>query len=130
MNYKDVAKQAIKEALQERLSEEFPITDEIMEQYEKVRQSGRTNMFDSKSVQYYAFHDWDAYELVNYIEEYGSKGYSQILKDYGKWADANPELIESIRDEVESKLEFEESHNRWREMGMKLSFYENRFIIT
>ena len=44
------------------------MTDKIREQILEIRDSGLTNMFDVKTVQYLAFHN-DFYELVNYLEE-------------------------------------------------------------
>ena len=77
---------------------DYQITDEIFTQFEKVRQSGKTNMLDSGAVQYHAFHDWNGYELVTFIE---NGKYGDILKGYSEWAENNPEVIENIRKEIE-----------------------------
>ena len=45
------------------------MTDKIKEQILAIRDSGETNMFDTKTVQYLAFHR-GYYELVNYLEEH------------------------------------------------------------
>ena len=45
------------------------MTEQIKEQILAIRDSGETNMFDTKTVQYLAFHR-GYYELVNYLEEH------------------------------------------------------------
>ena len=45
------------------------MTEKIKEQILSIRDSGRTNMFDTKTVQYLAFHR-GYYELVTYLEEH------------------------------------------------------------
>ena len=45
------------------------MTDKIKEQILSIRDSGKTNMFDTKTVQYLAFHR-GYYELVTYLEEH------------------------------------------------------------
>ena len=45
------------------------MTEKIKEQILSIRDSGETNMFDTKTVQYLAFHR-GYYELVNYLEEH------------------------------------------------------------
>lgn len=49
----------------------------IKEQIIAVRDTGRTNMFDTKAVQRIAF-DSGYYELVNYIEE-NKQGYCDFI---------------------------------------------------
>ena len=80
MNIEKVVKVAIKEVL----AEEYPINSVIIEEYEEIRQSGEINMIDMKRVRDIA----DSYgqeELVDYINEYGSKGYSYLLENYSKF---------------------------------------------
>ena len=45
------------------------MTEKIKEQILAIRDSGETNMFDVKTVQYLAYHR-DFYELVTYLEEH------------------------------------------------------------
>ena len=45
------------------------MTEQIKEQILSIRDSGETNMFDTKTVQYLAFHR-GYYELVTYLEEH------------------------------------------------------------
>ena len=45
------------------------MTEKIKEQILSIRDSGETNMFDTKTVQYLAFHR-GYYELVTYLEEH------------------------------------------------------------
>ena len=45
------------------------MTEQIKEQILSIRDSGETNMFDTKTVQYLAFHRGYS-ELVNYLEEH------------------------------------------------------------
>lgn len=45
------------------------MTEKIREQIMAILDSGETNMFDVKTVQYLAFHR-DFYELVTYLDEY------------------------------------------------------------
>jgi len=45
------------------------MTEKIREQIMAIRDSGETNMFDVKTVQYLAFQR-NYYELVNYLEEH------------------------------------------------------------
>lgn len=45
------------------------MTEKIKEQILAIRDSGETNMFDTKTVQYLAFHH-GYYELVTYLEEH------------------------------------------------------------
>ena len=44
------------------------MTEKIKEQIMAIRDSGETNMFDIKTVQYLAFHR-DFYELLTYLDE-------------------------------------------------------------
>ena len=53
------------------------ITDKIVEDIEKVRKSGKCNMFDTNCVQRIAF-DNGYYELVDYIES-DRKGYGNFI---------------------------------------------------
>lgn len=45
------------------------MTEKVREQIMAIRDSGETNMFDTKTVQYLAFHR-DYFELVTYLEEH------------------------------------------------------------
>ena len=45
------------------------MTDKVFEQILSIRDSGKTNMFDTNMVQRLAY-DSGHYELVNYIEEH------------------------------------------------------------
>ena len=45
------------------------MTEKIKEQIVAIRDSGETNMFDTKTVQYLAFHK-GYYELVTYLDEH------------------------------------------------------------
>ena len=45
------------------------MTEKIKEQILAIRDSGETNMFDVKTVQYLAYHR-DFYELVTYLEDH------------------------------------------------------------
>lgn len=45
------------------------MTEKIKKQILAIRDSGETNMFDIKTVQYLAFHR-DYYELVTYLDEH------------------------------------------------------------
>ena len=54
------------------------MTEEVRDQIMEIRESGRTNMFDIRTVQRLAY-EWGFYELVNYIEECPSKYASFIL---------------------------------------------------
>ncbi len=53
------------------------MTEKIKEQILAIRDSGETNMFDTKTVQYLAFHK-GYYELVTYLEEH-SKEYVHFI---------------------------------------------------
>ena len=53
------------------------MTDKIREQIMAIRDSGETNMFDVKTVQYLAYHR-DFYELVDYLEEH-KKEYAHFI---------------------------------------------------
>ena len=53
------------------------MTEKIKEQIMAIRDSGETNMLDTKTVQYLAFHR-DYYELVTYLEEH-SKEYVHFI---------------------------------------------------
>ena len=53
------------------------MTDKIKEQIMAIRDSGETNMFDVKTVQYLAYQR-DFYELVVYLEEH-SKEYCRFI---------------------------------------------------
>ena len=53
------------------------MTDKIKEQIMAIRDSGETNMFDVKTVQYLAYQR-DFYELVVYLEEH-SKEYCLFI---------------------------------------------------
>ena len=74
----------VKVAIKEVLAEEYPINSVIIEEYEEIRQSGETNMIDMKRVRDIA-DSYGAEELVDYINEYGSKGYSYLLENYSKF---------------------------------------------
>lgn len=54
------------------------MTDKIREQIKAIRDSGETNMFDVKTVQYLAFHH-DFFELVNYLEEHSREYINFII---------------------------------------------------
>lgn len=45
------------------------MTEKVREQIMAIRDSGETNMFDIKTVQYLAYHR-DFYELVTYLEKH------------------------------------------------------------
>ena len=45
------------------------MTDKVFDSIMKVRDSGKSNMLDLKTVQYVAYH-MGLYELVTYIEEH------------------------------------------------------------
>jgi len=47
----------------------IPIPTKVLEQLEAIRQSGKTNMCDRKSVQYYAYEE-NFYDLVCWLEEF------------------------------------------------------------
>ena len=53
------------------------MTEKIKEQILAIRDSGETNMFDTKTVQYLAFHR-GYYELVTYLEEH-KKEYAHFI---------------------------------------------------
>jgi hypothetical protein len=53
------------------------ITDTIFEQILAIRDTGKTNMFDTATVQKLAF-DLEFYELVNLLEE-DKKSYSTFI---------------------------------------------------
>ena len=53
------------------------MTEKIKEQILAIRDSGKTNMFDVRTVQYLAFHH-DYYELVTYLEEH-SREYIRFI---------------------------------------------------
>ena len=53
------------------------MTEKIKEQIMAIRDSGETNMFDTKTVQYLAFHR-GYYELVTYLEEH-KKEYAHFI---------------------------------------------------
>lgn len=54
------------------------ITDKVIEQIIKVRDTGKTNMFDYNTVQRIAY-DMGLYELVMYIEENPKEYFNFIL---------------------------------------------------
>lgn len=54
--------------------------EKVIAQYEAVRQSGLTNMFNKNAVQRIAYNN-DFFELVNAIEE----DYTAILENYSEW---------------------------------------------
>ena len=54
------------------------MTEKIREQIMAIRDSGVTNMLDTKTVQYYAYQN-DFYELVNYIEEHPKEYWHFIM---------------------------------------------------
>lgn len=56
-------------------------TDEILDQYEEVRQSGTVNMVNMNSVQAVA-NSMGHSKLVVFIEEHGRNGYTNILEQY------------------------------------------------
>ena len=54
------------------------MTEKIKEQIMAIRDSGETNMLDTKTVQYLAFqHGY--YELVNYLEEHSKEYWHFIM---------------------------------------------------
>ena len=53
------------------------MNEKIREQIMAIRDSGETNMFDIKTVQYLAYHR-DFYELVWYLEEH-PKEYAHFI---------------------------------------------------
>ena len=53
------------------------MTEKIKEQILAIRDSGETNMFDTKTVQFLAFHR-GYYELVTYLEEH-KKEYAHFI---------------------------------------------------
>ena len=53
------------------------MTDKVKEQIMAIRDSGETNMFEIKTVQYLAYHR-NFYELVTYLEEH-SKEYVHFI---------------------------------------------------
>lgn len=53
--------------------------DELKEQFEKIRQTGKTNMCDRRAVQYYA-NEMNYYALVVLCED--SKAYLEFLLSY------------------------------------------------
>lgn len=59
------------------LEEEFTMTEKIREQILAIRDSGETNMFDTRMVQYIANRE-GYYELVIYLEEH-SKEYCHFI---------------------------------------------------
>lgn len=54
------------------------MTEKIFEQIMAIRDSGETNMFDVKTVQYIAFRE-EFYELVVYLEEHRKEYVNFIL---------------------------------------------------
>lgn len=54
------------------------MTGKIREQIMAIRDSGVTNMLDTKAVQYYAFQN-NFFELVNYIEEHSKEYWHFIM---------------------------------------------------
>lgn len=54
------------------------MTEKIKEQILAIRDSGETNMLDSNTVQYIAYHR-GYYDLVVYIEEHRSKYFHFIM---------------------------------------------------
>lgn len=57
------------------------ITQEIFEQYEQVRESGRVNMVNKNGVQRVAF-EMDLHALVTFIED---GDYYDLLQNYGDY---------------------------------------------
>lgn len=55
----------------------MPISEKVFIGIKAVRDSGKTNMFDRKSVQFWAFH-MNFYETVNFLEDHKDK-YIEIL---------------------------------------------------
>lgn len=55
------------------------ITDELVEQFEEVRESGEVNMFDRFSVARVAM-DRGLYALAAIAGEFGSGGYVELLR--------------------------------------------------
>lgn len=53
------------------------MTDKIKEQIIAIQKTGRTNMFDTKTVQVIA-HEMEFYELVVFIEDH-KKEYAQFI---------------------------------------------------
>jgi len=62
------------------------INEEVFVQYEIIRRSGMTNMFDKNTVHKIAI-DVDLVDLVSFIEE-DDKNYMKILKNFGKAKEA------------------------------------------
>ena len=54
------------------------MTEKIKEQIMAIRDSGETNMLDTKTVQYLAFHR-GYYELVTYLEEHNKEYWHFIM---------------------------------------------------
>ena len=55
------------------------IDDQLLEQLEEVRTSGKCNMFSMSEVQYYA-NEMGLYQLVSFIQEEGTEGYTEALQ--------------------------------------------------
>ena len=60
------------------MKEEFTITEKIREQILTIRDSGETNMFDTRMVQYIANRE-GYYELVIYLEEHSKEYWHFIM---------------------------------------------------
>ena len=60
------------------LEEEFTMTEKIREQILAIRDSGETNMFDTRMVQYIANRE-GYYELVIYLEEHSKEYWHFIM---------------------------------------------------
>ena len=55
------------------------VTDELIEQFEEIRESGEVNMADRFSVSLIAM-DRGLYELAAVAGEFGSAGYMELLR--------------------------------------------------
>lgn len=66
------------------VTEDLNIPDEIFEQLERVRASGRINMMLRRNVQAIA-NSFDCYALVTFIEEQPKAMWPEILAEFGRW---------------------------------------------
>ena len=56
----------------------------VLEQFDRVRLTGQTNMMDRIRVQYVAY-TLDCSRLVDLIEDYGQNGYPFLLQAFRLW---------------------------------------------
>lgn len=59
------------------------ITDTILDQFAKVRASGKVNMLDRRGVQVVA-NEQEGYDLVEWISSNGRKHYGELLVAYSE----------------------------------------------